>query len=77
VVQSQATCEAGCAAKADDATLIFSGGCEHGPECWRGGEELAILALARSAPISDLVVQHRVSRKFVLCAEAQGALRSG
>src|SRR5271165_3050328 len=26
------------AARADDATLIFSGGCEHGPECWRGGE---------------------------------------
>jgi hypothetical protein len=29
------------AAKADDATLIFSGGCEHGSECWRGGEAVA------------------------------------
>src|SRR5664279_6512056 len=28
-------------------------------------EELAILALARSEPISDLAVQHGVSRKFV------------
>ena len=29
------------AAKADDATLIFSGGCEHGSECWRGGKAVA------------------------------------
>jgi DNA topoisomerase-3 len=29
------------AAKADDATLTFSGGCEHGPGRWRGGEAFA------------------------------------
>jgi hypothetical protein len=29
------------AARADDATLIFSGVCKHGSECWRGGEAVA------------------------------------
>ena len=41
LVQSRVTREAGWAAKTDDATLTFSGGCEHGAECWRGGEAVA------------------------------------
>jgi type IV secretory pathway component VirB8 len=41
LVQSRVTREAGWAAKTDDATMIFSGGCERGAECWRGGEAVS------------------------------------
>jgi hypothetical protein len=40
-------------------------------------EELAILALARSAPISDLAVQHGVSRKFVYAQKHRPASHWG